>query len=103
MLAVGFGLTGCADISFGSLGSTDQHSFAEASNSAPEEAATPIASMMSGRRVAMRGTLTEPETKLSGMDDRSAPSTRQKPEEIELAERVNPQVVVDRRHLQCVR
>ena len=59
--------------------------------------------MMSGRRVAIRGTLTEPETKLSGMDDRSAPSPRQKPEEIDLTERLNPQVVVDRRHLQCVR
>jgi hypothetical protein len=101
IFVAGISLSGCADISFGSLESTQEHSFAEASNNAALEAepTTPI----SGRRVAFRGTLTEPESKLSGMDDRSAVGPRAKPEELELTARLNPQVVNDGRRLQCVR
>jgi surface antigen len=52
---------------------------------------------------AIRGSIREPETKLSGLDDhQTAIAPRPKPEEIELATRLNPQVVSDGRRLQCV-
>lgn len=51
---------------------------------------------------AMRGSIGEAETKLSGMQDRSTIAVQRKPEEIELAARLNPMVVSDGRRLQCV-
>ena len=50
----------------------------------------------------MRGSIQEGETKLSGLEDQQAASARRKPEEIDLANRLNPMVVSDGRKLQCV-
>lgn len=50
----------------------------------------------------MRGSIGEAETKLTGLADREAIAVRRKPEEIDLAERLNPMVVSDGRRLQCV-
>ena len=110
ILAVGFSLSGCADISFGSLGTTQEHSFADARGEVVEPA-RPVfrtdirdesdedAARDDERAVAMRGSIGEAETKLSGLED---DGLRRKPEEIELASRLNPIVVSDGRRLQCV-
>jgi hypothetical protein len=100
ILAVGVSLSGCADVSFGSLGTTQEHSFAEAGSSTPERTQP---SAPEEAPPAIRGRIEEPETKLSGLDDRQPlVSPRTKPEEIQLTARLNPHVVSDGRHLQCV-
>jgi len=100
ILAVGVSLSGCADLSFGSLGTTQEHSLAEAGNPASEQARPPAPSEA---LLAIRGRIEEPEAKLSGLDDRKAlASPRTKPEEIQLAARLNPQVVTRGHRLQCV-
>ena len=99
---MGVSLSGCADISFGSLGTTQEHSFAEASNSQPAEVKS---SARTSTPVAIRGRIDEPEAKLSGMDDPQAsasPQLRPALEEGELAARLNPHVVSNGHRLQCV-
>jgi len=109
---MGVSLSGCADISFGSLGTTQEHSFAEASGDASSVSVTRSEFRTASRdetsdvsaAPTIRGSTQELETKLSGVDDRqaTAASPRQKPEEIALTQRLNPQVVTDGRRLQCV-
>jgi len=107
ILAVGVSLSGCADVSFGSLESTQVHSFAEANGSSAITLSSPGAGALRTASAdeaapAIRGSIRESETKLSGLEDQQAASAHRKPEEIELATRLNPTVVTDGRRLQCV-
>ena len=103
IVAVGVSLSGCTDISFGSLGTTQEHSFAEATEPAPIADAPAPTRRSTDDAPAIRGRIDELETKLSGLDDRqTAVAPHAKPEEIQLAARLNPHVVADGRHLQCV-
>ncbi len=105
ILAVGVSLSGCADISFGSQGTTQEHSLAEASDSKPTEAQPFLSSSAPSKEAtlpAIRGRIEEPETKLSGMDDKRPVVAKANPEEAELAERLNPHVVSAAHRLQCV-
>ena len=107
IFAASVSLSGCADISFGSFGSTEEHSLTDQTRTPPDVTESHRVSVALGgtieRPAEIRGSLEEPPTKLSGLDDRGTVSSRTKPEEIALAERLNPHVVNDGRHLQCVR